>query len=171
MFVFLVLVIFFAQVDGQRMNAEKIWQEMKRRRAARKQALEQREKTKPKNPLASPRNTQPDSQKRRTTALSELSTINTSAEQSSAPQDKEKSKDEEEEDDIWGKLKGMYKKADSMAASQALMLNKALEERGIVDKITDESGLKVIGREAASKLQAKKEQPDESDKETKETKK
>jgi hypothetical protein len=37
-----------------------------------------------------------------------------------------------------------------MAASQALLLNKQLEDKGILDKITDESGLKVIGKSAAS---------------------
>ena len=40
-----------------------------------------------------------------------------------------------------------------MAASQALLLNKELEGRGIVDKITDESGLRVIGKQAAMKQQ------------------
>ena len=45
-----------------------------------------------------------------------------------------------------------------MAASQALLLNKKLEEEGIVEKITDESGLKVIGKEAAAKLEAQKEE-------------
>lgn len=56
----------------------------------------------------------------------------------------------EDEGGLIGKVKGFYKQADSMAASQALLLNKELEERGIVDKITDESGLKVIGKEAAA---------------------
>ena len=37
-----------------------------------------------------------------------------------------------------------------MAASQALLLNKKLEDAGIVEKITDETGLKVIGKQAAS---------------------
>jgi hypothetical protein len=41
---------------------------------------------------------------------------------------------------------------DSMATSQALLLNKKLEEEGILEKITDETGLKVIGKEAAAKL-------------------
>lgn len=54
-----------------------------------------------------------------------------------------------------GKMKDFYEKADNMAASQALLLNKELEEKGIVDKITDETGLKVIGKEAASKLDDK----------------
>ena len=44
-----------------------------------------------------------------------------------------------------------------MAASQALLLNKELEDRGVVEKITDESGLKIIGREAAAKLEEEKQ--------------
>lgn len=54
-----------------------------------------------------------------------------------------------------GKMQDFYEKADNMAASQALLLNKELEEKGIIDKITDETGLKVIGKEAASKLDDK----------------
>ena len=54
---------------------------------------------------------------------------------------------------IFGKMKEFYDKADSMAQSQALLLNKELEERGVVEKITDETGLKVIGREEAAKLE------------------
>ena len=65
----------------------------------------------------------------------------------------ETSKEQEsttKDDGIMGKIKGFYDKADSMAASQALLLNKELEDRGVIDKITDESGLKVIGKEAAA---------------------
>lgn len=54
-------------------------------------------------------------------------------------------------DGIFGAIAGFYKKADSMAASQALLLNKELEDRGILEKITDETGLKVVGKVAASK--------------------
>jgi hypothetical protein len=59
----------------------------------------------------------------------------------------------EREDDggILGSIMGFYKKADSMAASQALLLNKELEDRGILEKITDETGLKVVGKVGASK--------------------
>ena len=57
-----------------------------------------------------------------------------------------------------GKMKDFYEKADSMAASNALLLNKELEDRGVVEKITDETGLKVIGKDAASKLQEKEEE-------------
>ena len=47
-----------------------------------------------------------------------------------------------------------------MAASQALLLNKELEDRGVIDKITDETGLKVVGKEAAAKLKEKKTEDD-----------
>jgi hypothetical protein len=53
---------------------------------------------------------------------------------------------------VLGKIKSLYNEADKMAASQALLLNKELEDMGVLEKITDESGLKVIGKEAASEL-------------------
>ena len=62
------------------------------------------------------------------------------------------STEESKEEGFMGKMKDFYDKADKMAASQALLLNKELEDKGIVDKITDETGLKVIGKEAAAKL-------------------
>ena len=65
------------------------------------------------------------------------------------------SKENEGDGGIFGKVKDFYDKADAMAQSQALLLNKELEDRGVVEKITDETGLKVIGKDAASKLQNK----------------
>ena len=73
-----------------------------------------------------------------------------------ASESKEKGGDEDN-GGIFGKIKGFYEKADSMAASQALLLNKELEDRGVIDKITDESGLKVIGKEAAAAAASRKE--------------
>ena len=35
-----------------------------------------------------------------------------------------------------------------MAASQALLLNKKLEDAGVLEKITDKSGLKVVGKQS-----------------------
>lgn len=67
----------------------------------------------------------------------------------------------EEEGGIMGKLKNFYKQADTLAASQALLLNKKLEEEGLVDKITDETGLKVIGKEAAAKATEGKKKSEE----------
>lgn len=72
-------------------------------------------------------------------------------------------KNEEDNNGILGKIKGFYDKADSMAASQALLLNKELEDRGVIDKITDESGLKVIGKDAAAAEQTKKEKDNQND--------
>lgn len=89
----------------------------------------------------------------------ESSSSDNSLESSTAAVEEEQKKDEG--GGILDKLKGFYNQADSMAASQALLLNKKLEEEGLVDKITDESGLLVIGKEAASKLQ-------EEEKDTKE---
>lgn len=41
-----------------------------------------------------------------------------------------------------------YEQADNMAAAQALLLNKNLEDRGILPKITDSTGLKVATKPA-----------------------
>ena len=54
-------------------------------------------------------------------------------------------------DGIFGCIKGCCKKADSMAPLQALLLSKTLEDGGIVEKITDESELKFVGKEATAK--------------------
>lgn len=64
---------------------------------------------------------------------------------------------ENEDTGFMGKLKKFYNDADQLAASQALLLNKKLEDEGVLDKITDESGLKVIGKEAAAENAKKKE--------------
>ena len=66
--------------------------------------------------------------------------------------DEEVSVVSEKDEDKEGSLKSFFDKANDMAAAQALLLNKNLEEAGIVEKITDESGLKVIGKDAAKKL-------------------
>ncbi len=59
---------------------------------------------------------------------------------------------QQQDDGIFGKLQKFYKQADDMAAAQALLLNKKLEDTGVIEKITDETGLKVIGKDAASKV-------------------
>ena len=43
-------------------------------------------------------------------------------------------------------VKGFYKQADDMAMSQALLLNKNLEDKGLIKKITDETGFRVVSR-------------------------
>ena len=71
-----------------------------------------------------------------------------------------KAKGDGSDDGIFGKIKGFYEKADSMAASQALLLNKELEDRGVIEKITDETGLKVVGKEKAAEAAKMKDDAD-----------
>lgn len=106
-------------------------------------------------------------QKKRLSALEELMVDDDNVDEEAVQEEVEQNTQEEEankeqesttkDDGIMGKIKGFYERADSMAASQALLLNKELEDRGVIDKITDESGLKVIGKEAAAKEAAAKE--------------
>mmetsp|Transcript_23997 Transcript_23997/g.51958 ORF Transcript_23997/g.51958 Transcript_23997/m.51958 type:complete len:355 (+) Transcript_23997:102-1166(+) len=150
------------ELRGRRENVEKIWQEVQKRKEERERgggkSRAQRKKKGGKNKKKMQK------QAKRLAALSEVmvdddegtvakeqqvdvATTNTEDEEPA-----EASTGKKEEGGILGKMKGFYEQADSMAASQALLLNKELEDRGVVEKITDESGLKVIGREAASKL-------------------
>jgi len=142
-------------------SVQKIWDELVRRRESKEGKEKSMKKKKKRN-----------KKKKRLDAFSELmlddvvadvasessaatvvesSSSDNSLESSTAAVEEEQKKDEG--GGILDKLKGFYNQADSMAASQALLLNKKLEEEGLVDKITDESGLLVIGKEAASKLQ------------------
>jgi hypothetical protein len=74
------------------------------------------------------------------------------------PVEESVSKEENKEGGLFGKLKGFYEEADNMAASQAILFNKELEDKGVIEKITDETGFKVVGKEAASKV--KEQKPD-----------
>jgi len=174
-----------AEYDTRRINAEKIFEELQRRRAEKeaaggsgsgkrnnKRALQ----SKKKKGLSG-------KEQKRMSALSEVvmldnekptatTTTTTNAAQETAPAAASEAKKEEpepatsktdEKGGIFGTIKGFYEKADSMAASQALLLNKKLEDQGLIEKITDESGLKVIGKEEAAK------QKQEAEKEKKES--
>ena len=74
----------------------------------------------------------------------------------------ENSSADAKEGGVLGKIKNFYEQADRMAASQALLLNKELEDRGVIDKITDETGLRVVGKEEADKI-AKSKSTDSKD--------
>jgi len=134
-------------------NAEKIWKELKRRKEGVPQKKKKKERA-PSNKKKKQKN------KKRLNALSEViledkSTTNTAlvTEELAEPSKAEVANEsEKKEEGFLGKMKDFYDQADNMAASQALLLNKELEEKGLVDKITDESGLKVIGKDAAAKL-------------------
>jgi len=143
-----------AELDSRRRNAEDIYEELVRRREGKGK---QKAKT---SPSESPsKKKQSASQKKRLAALTEV--INEKEPLIVVDEEQSKSSAEDygvttggsvKDEGFMGKLKGFYEKADNMAASQALLLNKELEDRGVIEKITDESGLKIIGRDAAAKL-------------------
>ncbi|CAB9517592.1 expressed unknown protein [Seminavis robusta] len=145
-----------AELDTKRINAEKIFEELQRRRE---------KKEKQKAPKRNKKKRRSGKEKKRMEALSEIIVQDDKEETATAAVTEEptvvaaveEKPKEEEGDGLLGKIKGFYDKADSMAASQALLLNKEMEDRGMIVKITDETGLKVIGKEEAAKLQQEKE--------------
>lgn len=156
-----------AELDTKRINAEKIFEEMERRRERKVKKETPRTTGKKKR--------RSGKEKKRMDALAEVVEVKDSSkekveaseattqnvqEQQSQPQQQD-----QKGDGVFGKLKSFYDKADNMAASQALLLNKKLEDTGVIEKITDETGLKVIGKEEAAKLKAQKQQQ-EQDKES-----
>jgi hypothetical protein len=157
-----------AELDSKRINAEKIYEELERRRNA---------KTKPKKKAApKKKKRQSGKEKKRLSALSEVVVEEaagpTEVEEPEATgvDSAEETNDEKAEKTgkgMFDGIKNLYNQADTIAASQALLLNKQFEEFGIVDKITDETGLKVIGKEAAEKLSKEKENDSETLEETK----
>ncbi len=160
-----------AEYDSKRVNAEKIYEELERRR---------QQKTKPMKKKDKGKKRRSGKEKKRLAAISEViveDAPDTKAELAAKPTvgipvnpDVEASDDSATEEEaptevnaeegdrkgMFGKMKELYEKADSMAASQALIMNKNLEDAGVIEKITDESGLKVIGREEAKKLEEEK---------------
>jgi hypothetical protein len=176
-----------AELDSQRINAEKIYEELERRR---------NEKTKPSSASKKKKKVEKAGKKRRSGkvqkrlgALSEVVAVESAAQgeqgaailesnlvsetdPAAAVSEKDATEEEQSNDQgLLGGIKDLYKKADSMAASQALLLNKQLEEVGVIDKITDETGLKVIGKDAADKLQREKSHEGILDKDTETEKK
>jgi len=157
------------EYDTKRVNAEKIYEELERRREqkVKKQTGAGRSKNRSKKRRSG-------KEKKRLAALSEVimddapdAAVETATKSSPSvgiPVDNSANEESPTVDEvkndgkksIFGKVKEFYDQADSMAASQALLINKNLEEAGVIEKITDESGFKVIGREEAKKLEEKK---------------
>lgn len=170
------------EIRSKKENAEKIWAEMQRRKSMKenptKSGRKKNKKKKKKSMAQSSKRDMTGKQKKRMSALEELMGDDTDdsqppivAEEQQQQEVKNETKDdkdgnevpekkEESDGGLIGTIKGFYEKADSMAASQALLLNKELEDRGMIDKITDETGLKVIGKDAAAKMQEKKNEGD-----------
>jgi hypothetical protein len=168
-----------AELDSKRINSEKIYEELERRRDGKPKSKKQQTPAKDKKKKA-----RGGKETKRLAALSEVAFENdtTPAEKQpqasavpeekanavvSEPEEKESSAEEKKEEDkgFLGKIKDFYDQADGMAASQAILLNKSLEDAGVVDKITDETGLKVIGREQVAKLKQEKERDSKENKE------
>jgi hypothetical protein len=150
-----------AELDSKRINAEKIYEELERRRNS---------KTKPKKKVApKKKKRQSGKDKKRLSALSEVIEEEAVEEPEATGVDSaEETNDEKTEKTKKGMfdgIKNFYSQADTIAASQALLLNKRFEEVGLVDKITDESGLKVIGKEAVEKFNKEKETAEKLSKE------
>ena len=155
-------------------TAEKIWEELQRRKAENDKASTRRERRKRSVSTSKGGKKSSVKKSKRLAALAEVivedekeSPLPTeTVEVSSDTPTKETKENEpvEEEGGIMGSLKKFYKQADTLAASQALLLNKELEDKGLVDKITDETGLKVIGKEAAAnaKEETKKQEKEET---------
>mmetsp|Transcript_37091 Transcript_37091/g.75649 ORF Transcript_37091/g.75649 Transcript_37091/m.75649 type:complete len:335 (-) Transcript_37091:1761-2765(-) len=160
------------ELRSKKENAEKIWVELQRRKEAKERPTRSNKKKNKKKRSQSSKKDMTGKQKKRMSALEELMVddepvvvevppvVEASSESKEKEVDQSATSTEEGEGGILGKIKGFYEKADSMAASQALLLNKELEDRGVIDKITDETGLKVVGKEAAAKLKEKKTEDD-----------
>jgi hypothetical protein len=163
-----------AEYDTRRINAEKIFEEMKRRRDGKQSPANKAQRKKKRSSkeskhlraLAEIVSTQDDSAM---ASVAKTDTaIVTALEQLQDKAPTEKNDSTQENTGVLGTVKSFYKNADAMAASQALLLNKKLEDVGLLEKITDESGLKVIGKEAAAKVvsQGNRQDPSEGQKET-----
>mmetsp|Transcript_4336 Transcript_4336/g.10151 ORF Transcript_4336/g.10151 Transcript_4336/m.10151 type:complete len:368 (+) Transcript_4336:109-1212(+) len=163
-----------AEFDTKRLNAEKIYEELERRReqklkkptssgGVRRKNKKKRRSGKEKKRLAAISEVVMDdvADKTELAAIENGASSGTpvvppseiSSEDSSTKDNAGTNEGESETKGVFGKMKNLYEKADSMAASQALIMNKNLEEAGVVEKITDETGLKVIGRDEAKKLE------------------
>jgi hypothetical protein len=177
-----------AELDSRRINAERIWEELQKRRDANeRRALKKQERQQQKKQQHQGRKGERalgnKKKAKRLTALSEVvgaepmkstdaatdavetpPVIFSSQQRSAMLSDQnvavgegagtdvvpERSAEGSGGGGLFQGVKDLYAKADSMAASQALLLNKKLEDAGLIEKITDETGLKVIGREQAA---------------------
>mmetsp|Transcript_4149 Transcript_4149/g.10764 ORF Transcript_4149/g.10764 Transcript_4149/m.10764 type:complete len:369 (+) Transcript_4149:212-1318(+) len=165
-----------AEFDSKRINAEKIYEELQRRReqklkkqaggSVRTTSKKKRRSGKEKKRLAAisevMMNDVPDASTKAggesgpSTGIPVMPPVDTSDSLNDEESPSLQILNDDEKSGIFGKVKEFYEKADAMAASQALIMNKNLEEAGLVEKITDETGLKVIGREQAKNLEVKK---------------
>ena len=139
-----------AEIRSKDENAQMIWLEMQRRKSAKDQPKRSKKK---KGRRATSKKDMTGKQKKRLSALEELM-VEDNAQSTIEKNESEPITIDPEDDSIKGeglldKMKSFYDQADQMAATNALILNKELEDRGVLEKITDETGLKVVGKDAA----------------------
>lgn len=147
-----------AELDTKRINAEKIYEELERRRASKVK------KSKTAEPVKRKKKRRSNKESKRIQALAEVVVEEKAASEPEEPAETGEAAPAEgpAKEGLVGQLRSFYEKADNVAASQALLLNKELEDRGIVEKITDETGLKVVGKEEAAKIQREKATKEDS---------
>jgi len=162
-----------AEYDTRRINAENIFAEMQRRRAEKERGASRSSSKKKKAAppqKAGKKKRLSGKEQKRLSALSEVvlqddddnTETATAKAKSEEPVEVEPAVDPKKPPEgILGKIQSFYEKADNMAASQALLLNKKLEDEGLIEKITDESGFKVIGKEEAAKRQQQQAKTEE----------
>jgi hypothetical protein len=170
-----------AELDTKRLNAEKIYEELVRRRTAREakangatttRPIKKKRRNKTLEALAEVLREdvthKAASAARSTATVPNETPAELNAQSTLAKKEDETSKSSSSSssggNNLLDKMRDLYQKADTMAATQALLLNKQLEDQGILEKITDESGLKVIGKTAAAEAAAKKNKKDDNDK-------
>lgn len=161
-----------SELDNKRLNSERIYEELMKRRNDKKKIGGTKTIT---NSNSNVKKRRSNKEMKRMNALSEvISSSTTSKDPVSDVVDKPKTtietndeatkntsttqQEENSNNTIIRSMQNFYQKADSMAASQALLLNKKLEDVGIIDKITDESGLRIIGKEQAAKAKQLQQQ-------------
>jgi hypothetical protein len=144
--------------DAKRKNAELIWQEMQKRRQQKQRSGTVAPKKKKRNvDKRMEALTEVYSGSDIDEAENEISSLSSiQIEQPTSATGSDTTVPTPTDTGVFAQLKNFYEKADNMAATQALLLNKELEDKGIVEKITDESGLKVIGKQAAANLKGNK---------------
>lgn len=147
-----------AEYDTRRLNAERIYEELVRRREAKfsretssapvKKKKKQRASTKEKKRLKALSEVLDESSATTETTNNENGPDTKRDTSTKAVESETTQTSETKDEGILSSVKNFYQRADSMAASQALLLNKKLEDAGVLEKITDESGLRVVGKQA-----------------------
>ena len=186
-----------AEFDTRRINAEKIYQELVRRRTQKANRMTEQSSSKSQQQQRRKKKRKGARDSKRMGALAEVmmikedmtekrvdnnNSIKSNVEESSpsttkqTPPPPQSTNDvmdgqssptqvpSEGEESLVDSMKGFYNEANSMAAQQALLLNKKLEDAGVLEKITDETGMRVVvGKDEAVKTSNSSHSSNETD--------